>query len=143
MYITVLVAVTTSFFLFLPFLRPTLIMMDSFEYASLISLDDLSYPLSFLLAWAFTLANPHSWVTPSPLDSPDPIGVPDSILDPPFEHEIVSLLFLRRPPRSVVNKLPLTISAPILPVAGSTFQTSRPLTSSQCPSSLMSHPTTT
>ena len=102
------------------------------------------------LSLAFTLADPHSWAAPSPLDSPDPIGVLDSILYPPFEREIVSLLFLPRPPRSLVYKLPLTISAPILPVAGSTSQTStscllilRPLTSSLCPSSLMSHSTTT
>ena len=49
-YITVLVAVTTSFFPFSPFsaLTCTLIMMDSFEYASLIfnSLYDPSHPLS-------------------------------------------------------------------------------------------------
>jgi hypothetical protein len=72
-------------------------MMDSFEYASLISsLHDLSHPLSSL-SLAFTLADPHSWAAPSPLDSPDPIGVLDSILYPPFEREIVSLLFLPRP----------------------------------------------
>ncbi|KAF8492530.1 hypothetical protein F5888DRAFT_1728376 [Russula emetica] len=39
---------------------------------------------------AFTLADPHSWAAPSPLDSPDPIGVFDSILYPPFEREICS-----------------------------------------------------
>ena len=75
-------------------------MMDSFEYASLISsLRSISLSLSL----AFTLADPHSsWAAPSPLDSPDPIGVLDSILYPPFEREIVS------PPRfsrSVVNNL--------------------------------------
>ena len=119
-------------------------MMDSFEYASLISsLHDPSHPLSSL-SLAFTLADPHSWAAPSPLDSPDPIGVLDSILYPPFEREIVSLLF---PPRSLLNKV---VSAPILPVAGSTSQTStsylpilRPHMSSLCPSSLMSHSTIT
>lgn len=49
-YITVLVAVTTSFFPFSPFSALTcrLMMMDSFEYASLIfnSLLDPSHPLS-------------------------------------------------------------------------------------------------
>ncbi len=79
-------------------------MMDSFEYASLIyhSLYDLSHPLS--LAFSSTLADPHSWAAPSPLDSPDPIGVFDSILYPTFEREIVSLLFLPSPQPSVVNK---------------------------------------
>ena len=72
-------------------------MMDSFEYASLISsLLDPSHPLPSL-SLAFTLADPHSWAAPSPLDSPDPIGVLDSILYPPFEREIVSLLILPHP----------------------------------------------
>ena len=98
-YITVLVAVTTSFFPFLPLLRPTPSHHDGLfrvrvSYLLLARSISLS-PSS--LSLAFTLADPHSWAAPSPLDSPDPIGVLDSILYPPFEREIVSWLFLPRP----------------------------------------------
>lgn len=44
---------------------------------------------SFDLAFS-TLADPHSWAAPSPLDSPDPVHVFDSILYPTFEREICS-----------------------------------------------------
>jgi hypothetical protein len=48
------------------FLRPALIVVDSFEYVSLISLHDLSHPLSSL-SLAFNLADPH--LRPLPLPS--------------------------------------------------------------------------
>ena len=44
-----------------------------------------------------TLADPHSWAAPSPLDSPDPVHVFDSILYPTFEREIVSFSSLLCP----------------------------------------------
>lgn len=96
------------------------------------------------LAFSSTLADPCSWPTPSPLDSTDPLDVFDPILYPTFEREIV-----RFPSSRVACLILLRVSAPTLRAAGSTSQTctscsptSRPRTSSRCPSSPRSRCTT-
>lgn len=59
--------------------------------APLSSLSCISSLLSSSSLAFSTLADPHSWAAPSPLDSPDPVHVFDSILYPTFEREIVSI----------------------------------------------------